>query len=101
MPWATSLALKNTRDLAARSVPYILSCATGSVGHATHNVAVSFWGELFAGDDALLCALNRVFGRASVLVMPSAKHRSRGLETYSVAAVPQATKVRGMQPKEV
>ena len=101
MPWATSLALKNTRHLAAQSVPYILSCATGSVGHAAHNVAASSWGELFTRDDALPFALNRMFDRASVLVMPGAKHRSRGLDTHSVAAVPQATKVRGIQPKEV
>ena len=101
MPWATSLALKNTRDLAAQSVPYILSCATRSVGHAAHNVAASSWGELFTRDDALLCVIDRVFGRASFLVMLSAKHRSRGLDIHSVAAVPPATKARGMQPKEV
>jgi DNA replication protein DnaC len=63
------------------------------------NVAPSSWDEFLAGDEALLCALDRVFDKASVLVMRGPSYRGRGLDTYSVEAVPQATKVRGMQPK--
>lgn len=63
------------------------------------NVAPSSWDEFLAGDEALLCALDRVFDKASVFMMRGPSYRSRGLDTYSVEAVPQATKVRGMQPK--
>ena len=54
-----------------------------------------------AGDEALPCALDRVFDKASVFMMRGPSYRGRGLDTYSVEAVPQATKVRGMQPKGV
>ena len=66
-----------------------------------HNVAPSAWDEFFTGDDALLCALDRVFDKASVFMMRGPSYRGRELDTYSVEAVPQATKVRGMQPKGV
>ena len=65
------------------------------------NVAPSSWDEFFTGDEALLCALDRVFDRASVFMMCGPSYRGRGLDTYSVEAVPQATKVRWMQPKGV
>lgn len=32
-------------------------------------------------------------------MMRGPSYRGRGLDTYSVEVVPQATKVRGMQPK--
>lgn len=67
----------------------------------TSNMAPSSWDELLAGDEALLCALDRAFDKASVLVMRGPSYRGRGLDTHSVEAVPQATKVRGMQPKGV
>lgn len=67
----------------------------------TSNVAPSAWDEFFTGDDALLCALDRVFEKASVFIMRGPSYRGRELDTYSVEAVPQATKVRGMQPKGV
>lgn len=67
----------------------------------TSNMAPSSWDELLTGDEALLCALDRAFDKASVLVMRGPSYRGRGLDTYSVEAVPQATKVRGMQPKGV
>jgi DNA replication protein DnaC len=35
----------------------------------TSNVAPSAWDEFFTGDDALLCALDRVFDKASVFMM--------------------------------
>lgn len=56
---------------------------------------------LHGGDEALLCALNRVFDKASVFMMHGPSYRGRELDTYSVEAVPQATKARGMQPKGV
>ena len=67
----------------------------------TSNMAPSSWDEFLAGDEALLCALDRVFDKASVFMMRGPSYRGRGLDTYSVEAVPQATKVRGMQPKGV
>lgn len=61
----------------------------------TSNVAPSAWDEFFTGDDALLRALDRVFDKASVFMMRGPSYRGRGLDTYSIEAVPQATKVRG------
>lgn len=37
--------------------------------------------------------------KTSVFVMRGPSHRGRGLDTYSVEAVPQAVKVRGIQPE--
>ena len=54
-----------------------------------------------AGDEAPLCALDRVFDKASAFMMRGPSYCGRGLDTHSVEAVPQATKVRGMQPKGV
>lgn len=67
----------------------------------TSNVAPNAWDEFFTGDDTLLCALDRLFDKASVFMMRGPSYRGRGLDTYSVEAVPQATKVRGMQPRGV
>ena len=67
----------------------------------TSNMAPSSWDEFLAGDEALPCALDRAFDKASVLVMRGPSYRGRGLDTHSVEAVPQATRVRGMQPKGV
>ena len=50
-------------------------------------------------DDTLLCALDRLFDKASVFVMRGPSYRGRELDTYSVEAVPQAVKVRGIQPE--
>ena len=52
-------------------------------------------------DEALLCALDRASDKASVFMMRGPSYRGRGLDTHSVEAVPQATKVRGMQPEGV
>ena len=67
----------------------------------TSNAAPSGWDEFFTGDDTLLCALDRLFDKASVFMMRGPSYRGRELDTYSVEAVPQATKVRGMQPKGI
>ena len=65
----------------------------------TSNIAPSGWDEFFTGDDTLLCALDRLFDKASAFVMRGPSCRGRGLDTYSVEAVPQAVKVRGIQPE--
>lgn len=65
----------------------------------TSNIAPSGWDEFFTGDDTLLCALDRLFDKASVFVMRGPSYRGRELDTYSVEAVPQAVKVRGIQPE--
>jgi len=44
-------------------------------------------------------ALDRLLDKASVFVMRGPSYRGRGLDTYSVEAVPQAVKVRGIQPE--
>jgi DNA replication protein DnaC len=41
----------------------------------TSNMAPSAWGEFFTGDDALLCALDRVFDKASVFMMQGPNYR--------------------------
>lgn len=61
----------------------------------TGNAAPSGWDDFFAGDEALPCAIDRLFGRASVFMMHGPSYRGRGPDTYSVEAVPRATKVRG------
>lgn len=43
----------------------------------------------------------RAFDKASVFMMRGPSYRGCGFDTYSVEAVPQATKVRGTQPKGV
>lgn len=62
----------------------------------TSNAVASDWPEFFTGDDTLLCTLDRVFDKASVFMMRGPSYRGKGLDTYSVEAVPQATKQRGM-----
>jgi len=64
----------------------------------TSNAVASDWPEFFTGDDTLLCTLDRIFDKAPVLMMRGPSYRGRGLDTYSVEAVPQATEQRGMQP---
>lgn len=67
----------------------------------TSNTPASGWDESFDGDDTLPCALDRVFGKASVLTMRGPSCRGRELGTFSVGAVSQATRQRGMQPQAV
>ena len=64
----------------------------------TSNVAPSGWDEFLAGDDTLLCASGRVSDKASVLVMRGPSFRGRGLDTFSVEALPKAIRQRGAQP---
>ena len=52
----------------------------------TSNIAPSGWDEFFTGDDTLLCALDRLFDKASMFVMRDPSYRGRGLDTYSVEA---------------
>ena len=64
----------------------------------TSNAVASDWPRYFEGDDTLLCTLDRIFDKASVFMMRGPSYRGKELDTYSVEAVPQATKQRGMQP---
>ena len=64
----------------------------------TSNAVASDWPQFFTGDDTLLCALDRIFDKASVFMMRGPSYRGRGLDTFSVEAVPQATKQRGVHP---
>ena len=42
------------------------------------------WDEFFTGDETLLCALDRVFDRATVFMMKGASFRGAELETLTV-----------------
>ena len=64
----------------------------------TSNAVASDWPQFFTGDDTLLCTLDRIFDKASVFMMRGPSYRGRGLDTFSVEAVPQATKHRGARP---
>lgn len=58
----------------------------------TSNTPVNNWDEFFTGDDTLLCALDRVFDRATVFVMKGASFRGAELETLTVESSPMAAK---------
>ena len=47
----------------------------------TSNIAPSGWDEFFTGDDTLLCALDRLFDKASMFVMRGSSCRDRGGST--------------------
>ena len=64
----------------------------------TSNAVASDWPQFFTGDDTLLCTLDRIFDKASVFMMRGPSYRGRQLDTYSVEAVPQATRQRGAHP---
>lgn len=58
----------------------------------TSNIPANNWDEFFTGDDTLLCALDRMFDRASVFMMKGPSYRGRECDTYSVEAVPTVLK---------
>ena len=58
----------------------------------TSNTAVSDWDGFFTGDDTLLCALDRIFDKASVFLMKGTSYRGRECETYSVETAPTVSK---------
>ncbi|MGN0034636.1 MAG: ATP-binding protein [Coriobacteriales bacterium] len=60
----------------------------------TSNTPVNRWGEFFDGDDALLCALDRIFDRATVYLMGGPSFRGHDCETLSVEAAPVVTRTR-------
>lgn len=64
----------------------------------TSNAVAKDWPAFFTGDDTLLCTLDRIFDKASVFMMRGPSYRGRELDTFSVEAVPQATKQRGASP---
>ena len=58
----------------------------------TSNTPANQWDEFFTGDDTLLCALDRMFDRASVFMMRGPSFRGRDCETFSVEAVANVIK---------
>lgn len=52
----------------------------------TSNKSPSEWQHYFMEDDSLLCALDRVFDKATVFVMKGESYRGRKLETYTINA---------------
>lgn len=59
----------------------------------TSNTPVNNWDEFFTGDETLLCALDRIFDRATVFMMKGASFRGSELETFSVESSPMAAKL--------
>lgn len=62
----------------------------------TSNTPVNNWDEFFTGDETLLCALDRVFDRATVFMMKGASFRGAELETFAVESTPMAAKLATM-----
>lgn len=58
----------------------------------TNNTPTNNWDKFFTGDDTLLCALDRLFDRASVFMMRGASFRGAELEIFSVESSPTAIK---------
>lgn len=56
--------------------------------------SASAWHEYFTGDDTMLCALDRIFDKATVFMMAGPSYRGAGLETLSMEAAPQAVRLR-------
>lgn len=61
----------------------------------TSNTPTNQWGDFFTGDDALLCALDRLFDRALVFMMKGPSYRGRECEVFSVEAV--ASVIKGVK----
>ena len=59
----------------------------------TSNAPVSSWDEFFAGDETLLCALDRIFDRATVFIMKGASFRGAELETLTVESSVMAARL--------
>lgn len=61
----------------------------------TSNTPTVQWGDFFTGGDALLCALDRLFDRASVFMMKGPSYRGRECEVFSVEAM--ASVIKGVK----
>ena len=59
----------------------------------TSNTPTNNWDEFFAGNDTLLCTLDRLLDRASVFVMRGASFRGAELGIFSVESSPMAIKM--------
>lgn len=59
----------------------------------TSNTPVNNWNEFFTGDDTLLCALDRIFDRATVFLMKGASFRGVECDTLSVESTPVTTRL--------
>ena len=60
----------------------------------TSNTPANNWDGFFVGDDTLLCALDRIFDKASVFVMRGSSFRDVECDTFSVETVPSVTKLK-------
>lgn len=60
----------------------------------TSNTPANQWDGFFTGDDTLLCALDRMFDRASVFMMKGPSFRGTECETFSVEAMPTVTRAQ-------
>lgn len=60
----------------------------------TGNTPANNWDGLLTGDDALPCALDGIFDKASVFVMRGPSFRGAGCVTLSVESVPSVTRVQ-------
>lgn len=60
----------------------------------TGNTPANDWDGLLTGDDALPCAPDGVFDKASVFVMRGPSLRGAGCVTFSVESVPSVTRVQ-------
>lgn len=69
---------------------YEKDCANTMI--LTSNTPTNNWDEFFTGDDTLLCALDRLFDRASVFMMRGASFHGAELEIFSVESSPTAIK---------
>ena len=61
----------------------------------TSNTPVNNWDRFFTGDDTLLCALDRIFDKASVFLMKGQSFRGAQCETFSLETRPPSVKARG------
>lgn len=60
----------------------------------TSNTPVNNWDGSFTGDDALPCALDGIFDKASVFVMRGPSFRGAECVTLSVESVPSVTRIQ-------
>ena len=60
----------------------------------TSNTPVVNWDQFFTGGDTLMCALDRIFDRATVFVMKGASFRGADCETHPIETKPTVVKNR-------
>ena len=60
----------------------------------TSNYGADKWGEFFTGGPTLLCALDRIFDRATVFLVKGPSFRGAGLQTHALETAPSAAKAK-------